>query len=189
MNRNVFHAKGKDRDNFKPGNMKNSQWNSMLLASLFCQLIDNFVSMYAGMCRYPLNYSCCSWCQVAYTRICTRLCKVLCLWFPDCSTDNESVTVRSTLIAVLTMSLWGAHWLQYWQWVCEEHTDSSTDNESVRSTTFFGFGLVSSCVTVSVAVMSACASLWFVVWAQVSTRCCYDNGRLVWLFCLRAWYA
>jgi len=25
MNRNVFHAKGKDRDNFKPGNMKNSQ--------------------------------------------------------------------------------------------------------------------------------------------------------------------
>jgi len=134
MNRNVFHAKGKDRDNFKPGNMKNSQWNSMLLASLFCQLIDNFVSMYAGMCRYPLNYSCCSWCQVAYTRICTRLCKVLCLWFPDCSTDNESVTVRSTLIAVLTMSLWGAHWLQYWQWVCEEHTDCSTDNEYVRST-------------------------------------------------------
>ena len=105
--------------------------------------------------------------------------------------DFVRCCVYGFLIAVLTMSLWqwGAHWLQYWQWVCEEHTDSSTDNESVRSTTFFGFGLVSSCVTVSVAVMSACASLWFVVWAQVSTRCCYDNGRLVWLFCLRAWYA
>ena len=35
----------------------------LLLASLFRQLIGHFVSMYAGMCRYPLKYSCCSWCQ------------------------------------------------------------------------------------------------------------------------------
>ena len=30
------------------------------LASLFRQLIGHFVSMYAGMCRYPFKYGCCS---------------------------------------------------------------------------------------------------------------------------------
>ena len=32
----------------------------LLLASLFRQLIGHFVSMYVGMCRYPLKYDCCS---------------------------------------------------------------------------------------------------------------------------------
>ena len=44
------------------------------------------------MRRSPLQYSCCSWCQVV--DIFTRLCKVLFSGFPvarDCSTDNESV--------------------------------------------------------------------------------------------------